>query len=135
MARLLALFSIVFLWPAFAATSQSLTTADSHEVQAAIGGACEDCEHDNTGPCVGTTCTANGNGTWTKKVGTLATPHKCVPGRPVGVDGCKSTLPTPCSNSYTCTDAACTNCGAAAANPPTVTTKCALSGTLCRVGS
>ena len=134
MARLLGLFAVMFIGASLSSPmSPPLAVADWGEVQATVGGACEDCETDNRGPCVGTTCTANGNGTFTKKVGTLASPIYCIVARPVGVDKCTASNPKPCTNTYTCTDAACTNCGAA--TPANVTTKCALSGTLCRVGS
>lgn len=111
---------------------RQLASAHPADLQAAWGGACQDCMYDNTGPCVGTTCEPQGSGVWLKVVGTLVTPIWCFdvgPGEPGA--HCEATLPMACKTQSTCTDAACNNCSNPASQLPPVKTKCTLSGTLC----
>jgi len=123
----------VFILSALALPAPEMVPAVKADLSVVVGGACQDCKYDNTGPCVGTTCVAQGNGTWLKKVGTLVTPIWCfnVGAGEAGATSCSDTLPMNCRNESTCTDAACTNCGAAVGKDPR-DTKCTLGSYLCK---
>jgi hypothetical protein len=108
------------------------------DVAAAVGGACQDCQVDNTGPCVGAdTCVAGATkGTWTKTVKTNVTPAFCInvaAGAP-GTTTCKSDTPKGCEKTQTCTaivDGKCTNCGAST-EVNKKDTNCTLGAYLCK---
>ncbi len=113
-------------------SSKSVVHASRSDLVQVVGGACQDCQVDNTGPCVINTCVKQKDGTYLKTVGTMVSPMKCInvgAGEP-GTTTCSSTIPKDCKNESTCTDAACTNCGAQTGKDPR-DTKCTLGTYLC----
>jgi hypothetical protein len=130
--RVLSVMSFaVFSVAAVSHRSSQLIPTSRVDLRETWGGVCQDCKVDNTGPCVGTTCVDQKNGTWVKKVGTLISPIWCfnVAAGARGSD-CSDSNPMDCMSESVCTDKACNNCGAAVGKDSRKT-KCTLSGTLC----
>jgi hypothetical protein len=131
MKRLLLAVAIAAALPALAGNLGfgRLSQAAGGDLSAAVGGGCYDCVA-TIGACNGTTCTAQAP-TWLSKVGSGATPNNCfsVAAGNAGISQCTTNTPQNCFTYRTCTDAACTNCGAPSFS--NVNTNCVLTGYRC----
>jgi hypothetical protein len=134
--RFIALSSVTVAMGLLTLVSQggsSLQEIAAGQSSAVYGGACSNCKV--TGLCTQAGCTQVGVGTWLKTTPTGAVGLSCVAAKKgqSGYTTCTDGTPVNCLVPSVCTDAACTNCGAAGA-PSKVDSVCTTGGTTCQVG-